>query len=301
MEDVDRTWWTRAADTTGPVATFFGRATLRLGGYPGRGIIGTAWRKQSRLRGGRSFHVRSTDGTRLAAWYSPALPQPDGVKRLPVLMSHGWCEIKERHFRRAWRLNAQGHDVVLFDHRGHGRSHGKYVTFGVQERHDTAAVADTAIEEGFFGDRFITMGFSLGAGVVIQHAAIDPRVAGVVAMAPFVDFRAAVLSFRDLFAPWMSTEWLLAGFERATHEVDFDFYEASSIRAMRQIEAPMLLIEGGRDRHLPAIDHTQKLLPAKTRGPVEVLCVDDAGHASLCRGAWPELDTAIARFCAGIT
>lgn len=302
MDAPRRTLRARAADTVAPLATQIGRATLRLGGYPGRGLLGTAWRAQSRRRGGRSFLVRATDGTRLAAWYSPALAQPrDTPPRLPVLMSHGWCEIKERHFRRAWRLNAQGHDVVLFDHRGHGRSAGKYVTFGVQERHDIVAVANEAIDQGLFGDRFITLGFSLGGGVVIQHAAIDPRVAAVVALAPFVDFRQAVLSFRDLLAPWMDAEWLLAGVARATQEVHFALDEASAIEAMRQIEAPVLLIEGGRDRHLPACNHTQKLLPAKTRGRVECLCVDHASHVTLCRRAWPDLDTAIARFCSSIS
>lgn len=284
-------------------AVHIGRATLRAGGMiPGRGVLGRVWRAQSEKRGGRPFFVRAGDGTRIAAWFSPAhVEAKDREKRLPVVMSHGWCEIKELHFRRAWRLNAQGHDVVLFDHRGHGRSGGTFVTFGVRERHDLAAVANEAIDQRLInGDRFITFGFSLGAAVVIQHASIDPRVAAVVAMAPYVDFRQAVLSFRDCLAPWIREEWLLPGFERATKEVDFALDEASTLRAIERIEQPMLLIEGGRDRHLPAADHTQKLLPAKTRGRVDVIRIDDAAHGNLCRRTWPELDTAIAKFCGEI-
>lgn len=281
-----------------PLAVILGRATLRLGGYPGRGLVGTFFRKRARQKGGHSFHVESHDGTRLAAWFSPAAE--DVPRRLPVVMAHGWCEFKELHFGRARRLNQAGHDVVLFDHRGHGRSKGRFVTFGVSERRDLKAVADTAIAHGLMGDRFLTVGFSLGGATVLQHAAIDPRVAGVVAMAPFADFRGAVLSFRDRLAPWMQSDWLIRGFERATRECGFELDEASTLAGMGQIEAPVLLIEGGCDRNLPPNRHTRILAPGKTRGILQVHTVEEAGHGSLCRRHWPGLDETMLQFCASL-
>lgn len=280
------------------VAAQIGRMTLRAGGYPGRGLVGTMIRKTSRQRGGRSFHVVSHDGTRLSAWYSPA---PEDVpKRLPIVFSHGLCEVKELHLQRSHRLNALGHDVILFDHRGHGRSQGRYVTFGVREREDLRSVADVAVERGWIGDRFITMGFSLGGATVLQHAGVDPRVAGVVAFAPFVDFREAILSFRAALAPWMGAAWLLRGFEKATRDHGFELDQATTLGAMERIEAPVLLIEGGRDRNLPPLNHTQKLAPAKTRGELKVIHLEHACHRTVCHHQWPGVEEQVAEFCAAL-
>jgi pimeloyl-ACP methyl ester carboxylesterase len=283
------------------LASRIGRFTLRAGGYPGRGLVGTFIRKKARQRGGRSFTVNSHDSTRLAAWFSPATPRPDidpsQPRRLPIVLSHGWCEVKEFHFHRAQRLNDLGHDVVLFDHRGHGRSGGRYVTFGVRERGDLQCVADAAIDRGFIQPPMVTLGFSLGASTVLQHAPLDPRVAGVIAFAPFSDFRAAILSFRDCLAPWMNTAWLLRGFEHATREHGFELDDATTLHAMRSIKAPVLMVEAGRDRNLPPCDHTQKLIPHKTRGPIEVFRVPSASHRSLCHTCWPGLDERVAAFC----
>lgn len=283
------------APRTSRVARHIARATLRMGNYPGRSFVGTLVRRRGRQIGERSFYVDSHDGTRLAAWYAPAA---EGVpRRLPVVLSHGWCEVKEVHLPRARRLNRLGHDVVLFDHRSHGRSRGRHVTFGVHERRDVAAVADAARDRGIIEERFITVGFSLGAATVLQHAAIDPRVAGVVAFAPFVDFRQAIRSFRSSLAPWMGEAWLLRGFEQTTRDHGFELDEATTLEAMTGIHQPVLLIEGGRDRNLPPDRHTQMLLPAKTQGRIEVVRIERASHRTICHRCWPDLDAKIATFC----
>lgn len=282
------------------IAAHIGRMTLRMGHYPGRTIFGTFLRKRARQRGGRSFYAYAQDGTRLAGWFSPA--RADAPSRLPIVMSHGWCEIKEVHFHQAWRFNALGHDVVLFDHRSHGRSKGQYVTFGVRERHDLTAVVNEAMKRGLIPERFITVGFSLGAATVLQHAATDPRVAGVVAFAPFVSFREAILSFRDWLAPWMTNDaWLLRGFEQATRNHGFALEDACTLDAIGRLEAPVLLVEAGRDRNLPPSHHTQKLIPAKTRGSIQVITVPTASHRTLCRQPWPGLSEQVAAFCAELT
>lgn len=294
------------------IAAHVGRMTLRMGHYPGRSVVGTFLRKQARKRGGRSFYAYAQDGTRLAAWFSPASPEggegadsagaAEGGARLPVILSHGWCETKEFHFRHAWQLNRLGHDVVLFDHRSHGRSGGQYVTFGVRERHDLTAVVNQAMQEQLFDGRFITLGFSLGAATVLQHAATDERVAGVVAFAPFVNFRQAILSFRDCLAPWMRNDaWLLRGFEHATQKHGFELDDACTLDAIRRLDAPVLLVEAGRDVNLPPRSHTQKLLPAKTRGTIEVITVPEATHRTLCRRPWPGLSERVSAFCAELT
>lgn len=276
------------------------RTTLRLMRYPGRQWVGSRRRRQSRERGGRRFRVRTDSGVELDAWFSPAHDPAARGRQLPLVFCHGWMETKERHFKRAWRYNRQGRDLILFDHRGHGRSTGTCATFGVQEKWDLKAVIDEAQRQGFVQERVITMGFSLGGSTVLAHAAVDPRVAGVVALAPFSDFRQAIRSFRLGIAPWLDDAWLLRGFEQATVEAGFTLEEASPLEAIARITAPILLIEASGDRNLPPCHHTRRLLEARPAGGVTLWTADGANHLTLCRRSWPGLDDAIARFLEGL-
>ncbi|MEM9915826.1 MAG: alpha/beta fold hydrolase, partial [Planctomycetota bacterium] len=223
----------------------------------------------------------------------------------------------------ACNMNARGHVVLLFDHRVHGRSTGTRLTFGVEEKHDLKAVIDDAVGRGLLGDnshgkdaaaqstqRVITMGFSLGGGTVLQHAAIDDRVKGVVALAPFADFRGAVESFRRKLTPWLDEKWVQDGFSAASLEAGFRIDEASSIEAFKQITVPVLVAEGGKDPYLPGIDHVHKLAAARSAedsgghasgGNVTVVRIDEANHNTLVHKNWPKLDRAIARFCRNVS
>ncbi|MEM6393141.1 MAG: alpha/beta fold hydrolase [Planctomycetota bacterium] len=294
------------------LATLLAAGTLRASRMPGRKLIGTHLRKKYGSAGAVSFKAVSDDGAVLDCWFSPAPPTTPSSKqdeiapsRLPIFLAHGWFEMKELHFARAAAFNALGHDVVLFDHRSHGRSTGTHATFGVQERRDLEAVIRRAgQDDGGLNlvdtDRVITVGFSMGAATVLQHAAGNPRVAGTVAIAPYSDFRTAIDSFRRMLAPWMSNRWLTGGFERAGQNVGFEIDDASTLRAMQRIGCPVMLVEGMKDRNLPPKHHTRPLAAAKTQGPVRVFTVQDANHMNLCRKTWPGMDQAIAEFCVGL-
>ncbi len=284
-----------------------GRLALSAGRYPGRKYVGAMHRRVSRERGGRRVRVHRPNEVKLDAWFSPRL---EGTKkRLPIVISHGLMETKERHFKTAWKMNARGHDVLLFDHRVHGRSTGRRLTFGVEEKHDLSAVIDAAINRGLIGDcggaekyrgKVITMGFSLGGGTVLQHAAIDKRVAGVVALAPFGDFRSAVESFRQKLTPWLTEKWVQDGFSAASLEAGFKMDEASAINALKDIDVPVLLAEGGKDPFLPGVDHVHKLAASGSAGlpgSVTIVRIDEATHNTLVHKNWPKLDRAVARFC----
>ena len=290
-----------------PWSVAIGRLALSAGRYPGRKYVGAMHRKVSRERGGRRFRVHRPGDVTLDAWFSP---RREGTPaRLPIVISHGLMETKERHYKTAWKMNARGHDVLLFDHRVHGRSTGRRLTFGVEEKHDLAAVIDAAVNRGLIGEGrgrpydggVITMGFSLGGGTVLQHAAIDDRVAGVVALAPFADFRGAVESFRRKLTPWLDEKWVQDGFSAASLEAGFKIDEASSIEAFKQIKVPVLLAEGGKDPYLPGIDHVHKLAAARSADNTTIVRIDEANHNTLVHKNWPKLDRAIARFCRNIS
>lgn len=281
-------------------ALLLARISLRFSTYPGRRLIGAKRRKMSLAAGGRRFAVTAADGTQLDAWFSPArrgTQTPGQPKKLPVVLMHGWIETKEFHFPRAWRLNRAGHDVILFDHRAHGCSQGRCATFGVLERQDAAAVIAAATEQGLIRDRYISFGYSMGAATAIQHAPMCPRVAAVVAFAPFGEYTEAINSFREKFAPWIDRAWLMRGFGQAAREAGFELREASTLEAWRRLNVPVLMVEGDCDTNLPPCHHTQKLAKIAREAPLELITIQGATHCGLTRRTWPKLDDQVAAFC----
>lgn len=283
----------------GPLATAVGWVALRSANWPGRRLVGLTARRRSRARGGQGFSIRTADNTRLAVWHIPAHPQ--APRRLPIVMLHGWLEIKEFHFSRAHSLADRGHPVLLFDHRGHGMSAVAAATFGYRERDDLAAVIDQSARRGIINDALVTVGYSMGASTALQHAVDDPRVKAVVAFAPFAELPDAILTFRDLLMPCIDDRSLLAGFARAARRAGYRLDQASTLRAIADLHTPVMLIEATADRNLPPDIHMRPLLRAKRHGRVQHYRVEGATHLSLCRRTWPGLDETVDAFCDSIS
>jgi pimeloyl-ACP methyl ester carboxylesterase len=118
--------------------------------------------------------LRAADGTRIDAHHDP------GPRLLAVVVAHGFTGSWRRPATRrvAARLAAHA-GVVSFDFRGHGGSAGRS-TVGDREVLDVAAAVGWARGLGYA--RVATLGFSMGASVVIRHAALHGGVDAVVAV-----------------------------------------------------------------------------------------------------------------------
>jgi len=146
---------------------------------------------------------------------------------------------------------ARGYNVLIYDHRYHGRSGGRFTTFGFYEKDDLKACVDWVLakigEESLVG----THGESLGAGVVLQHAAIDPRIAFAIADSGYSDLE-RLLKLRmheDFHLPVFPVFPLadLVGRLRCGIEIS----EVSPIRMLKNVETAILLIHGVNDTLIP--------------------------------------------------
>jgi pimeloyl-ACP methyl ester carboxylesterase len=116
----------------------------------------------------------TADGLRLEARSVP------GESGTAVVVTHGFASHQDHEdvLALAEALHADGHTVLTYDGRGHGRSEGA-CTLGDLEALDVAAAAAAAREDA---DRVVLVGASMGAIAVLRHAAGDPDLAGVVAV-----------------------------------------------------------------------------------------------------------------------
>jgi len=224
------------------------------------------------------FDVRAPDGILLRGWKVRAA-QPNGSW---VVLFHGVADNRMGVLEHSLFLLRAGYGVTLMDARGHGESEGRIATYGWLERNDTRAILD-ALVASEQPDHIFALGESMGAGIALQSAGIDPRIEAVVAEASFASLREASYDYaglqeypllgKTLFAPgaWvmLARGQSLAGFRAA---------EVSPEHAVAARAFPVFLICDTADTTLPC-RHSQRIYAA-ARGPKTLWVVPNAFHTA---------------------
>jgi pimeloyl-ACP methyl ester carboxylesterase len=206
-------------------------------------------------------------------------PDPRGT----VILLHGLYGEGMQLLPHAMRFAAAGYRSVLVDLRAHGASGGRYVTFGVKERRDLAAVLDSLRDRTLLAPPVVLYGASLGGAVALQAAATGAEVDRVVALAAYADAREAVTSGADALLPgWLdvlvSERRVRAAADRAEELAGFEFDQASTSALAPRVDVPVLLLHTRGDE-VVSFSHAERLhrrLGCSTLRPVE-----EGGHMSL--------------------
>jgi pimeloyl-ACP methyl ester carboxylesterase len=171
---------------------------------------------------------------------------------------------------------------VMMDQRAHGESGGELATYGWLERSDTRAVID-ALVAAEHPMHIFALGESMGAGIALQSAGVDPRIEAVVAEAPFASLREASYDYaglqeypllgKTLFAPGA---WVML--YRGGKIAGFSASGVSPERAVAGRSFPVLLICDEKDTTLPC--RHAKIIYAAARGPKSLWIVPGAFHTA---------------------
>ena len=224
------------------------------------------------------FTVTAPDGTELRGWKV----RPENPNGSWVLLFHGVADNRVGTIGQSEILLGAGYGVVMMDQRAHGESGGAMATYGWLERNDTRAVVNL-LSASEHPAHIFALGESMGAGIALQSAGIDPRIEAVAAEAPFASLREASYDYaglqeypllgRTFFAPgaWMMLYrgGKLAGFPAAG---------VSPEKAVAGRVFPVLLICDEADTTLPC-RHTKRIYAA-ARGPKSFWEVPGAFHTA---------------------
>jgi alpha-beta hydrolase superfamily lysophospholipase len=199
-----------------------------------------------------------------------------------VLLFHGVSDNRTGMTGQAELLLRHGYSVVMMDARAHGESGGAMATYGWLERRDTHAVVDELYAHETPRSLF-ALGSSMGAAIALQSAAIEPRIAGVVAESSFSDLREVTYDYAGLhLSPWLGKTLFRPGtwtlISTARKEGSFSADDVSPEKSAAARPFPLLLICDGSDRIIPC-RHSRRIFIAAT-GPKELWEVAGAGHAS---------------------
>jgi alpha-beta hydrolase superfamily lysophospholipase len=251
------------------------------------------------------FDVTAPDGAILRGWKV----RPKNPNGSWVLLFHGQADNRVGVVGQSEFLLRAGYGVVMMDARAHGDSGGSMATYGWLERNDTRAIIDALLATD--RHRFITrqmqinpglpsfptpvfhlfaLGESMGAGIVLQSAAADPRIEAVVAEAAFANLREATYDYAGLHKyPWLGKTLFRPGTWTVLYHDEklagFPIAEVSPEKAVAARAFPVLLICDEQDVVLPC-RHSEMIFAA-ARGRKELWEVPVAFHTA-AMGFQPE-------------
>lgn len=180
--------------------------------------------------------IETSDGLTLYAWYLPA------VNDTGIIIAHGAGANRGNYWELGRSLNDAGYGVLLLDLRAHGDSEGTVFTRGWL---DITASAAYLKEIGLA--HVGVFGFSLGANMALQAAALSEDIEAIVADGPspvvLADFPMPTTFSGFLYLPYDLVYW--SRLESVSAE-NGGFAAMSNREAVQRIAPrPMLLIAAG--------------------------------------------------------
>jgi len=178
------------------------------------------------------------------------------------VMAHGITENRANMLKYASILEDCGCDMLLYDHRGHGKSDGDQLTGGYYEGKDVLeAVKFLQKEKGLSPKQIGLIGESWGAAAVLIAASQNDQLGFVLAESPYSSWNDAIVyrankqfgSWVKIFIPMAYTfvEW------RANTTME----GASPEKAARDIAIPTLIVHSSIDT-ITTPDHSQRITAA---------------------------------------
>ena len=191
--------------------------------------------------------IRSHDGLQLSGMYyhladgEPLQIQFHGYRGSPIRDFCGGHKLARR----------MGHNTLVIDQRGLGKSEGRTITFGVKERLDCLAWANYAAGRWPNADIFLS-GVSMGATTVLMASGLElpGNVRGIIADCPFASPEKIIAKVcRDMkLPPVIALPFIRMG---AHIFGGFNLRAADAAESAKHAKVPMLILHGEDDRFVP--------------------------------------------------
>lgn len=219
--------------------------------------------------------LSSVDGLKLSGAAIELYPDS---KRWMIIV-HGYTGSRAVSTQFIDMFTDDGYNVLLIDQRRHGRSEGRYTTYGFYEKYDVQTWVNWLVEQHGKDTEIGLHGQSLGGGTVLEYLSIAaPQVKLVIADCPYSDLtdlmKYQITKLNKIpavpFFRWVNN--------RIRKKAGFSFEQVSPIRSVRESHLPVLFIHGTNDTYVPT-RMSQEMFEAKSE-PKKLVLIEDAIHAN---------------------
>ena len=179
---------------------------------------------------------------------------PEGEVRGRILFFHGYRSCPKSDFSGIAKVFwEEGYELIFLSQRSHGRSEGRYITFGVKERYDAKAWGEEICRRYPDGKPMALVGMSMGAATVLMASALElpSAVRCVVADCGFTT-PYEIISHKVKTGYHLPTKLFMPFVNFLSRRLaKVDLWEASSAEGVRSGRLPTLLIHGDDDTYVP--------------------------------------------------
>ncbi|MGA3266713.1 MAG: alpha/beta fold hydrolase [Verrucomicrobiota bacterium] len=196
-----------------------------------------------------------------------------------VVLLHGYGLAQFSMLPWALRLAEDGWQCALVDLRGHGKSTGNRVYFGIIETNDLSQLLDALARDQTLDGPVDAVGESYGASLALRWKTVDPRVHAVVAIAPYGSLSNAILNICHEYAGWMPKWIIKSGLKKLPAVLQIPSNELDTTTVLKRQPVAALFVAGSEDTIAPVQDVKQ--LEALALPGSELVVTPDATHEAL--------------------
>jgi pimeloyl-ACP methyl ester carboxylesterase len=218
--------------------------------------------------------------------------QPRGT----VVLIHGYALAQFSMMPWALQLAQDGWRCVLVDLRGHGKSSGPRIYYGLQEVHDLSQLLDSLAHQGQLQAPVAAMGESYGAVMALRWQPVDPRVRMVVAITPYAGLSNTVMNLRSQYASWVPKTFIRAGLKQLPSVLGTNAAELDTTTILSRSSVSALFVAADGDKLTPLADVEQ--LQALAAPGSKLIIVPDSTHETVTYH-FPELVPPITDWLSG--
>lgn len=214
-------------------------------------------------------YIKSFDGLKLHATII------DGNFDKTVVLFHGYRSVAKFDFACLIPFyKSIGMNIVLVDHRSHGESEGRLITYGVKERYDARDwIKYTKCK--FPNTKIFMHGVSMGAATALMSSDMVEGVNGIIADCGFTSPKAIIqrVARENMHLP----TWLVSPVGLWARIFGRFNYAYSTKEALAKTTIPILFIHGAKDDFVPPLmtDENYEACASKKQKVI----VDNATHA----------------------
>lgn len=194
-----------------------------------------------------------------------------------LIFFHGYRSNPDRDYGGGIKIGREaGYNMLLVDQRAHGKSEGRFLTFGIKERFDCNSWVNYLVIKYGEDVQIVLYGISMGATtVLLASEGAAKNVVGIIADCGYDSPRGIILkTMKDNKFPLSAYHILRLS---AKLFGGFDINDGSVAQAMNACEIPVLFIHGESDDIVPCDMGRDNFAYCKSTKK-QLLTVPHAGH-----------------------
>jgi uncharacterized protein len=218
--------------------------------------------------------VKTIDGLTLRGMFIERFKKNKKI----VIIVHGYNLAFPRSLQFMEMFCKEGFNVLIIDQRGHGRSDGKYATYGYYEKYDLDLWVQWVIER--VGEEAVIglHGQSMGGATALEYVLINKYVKFIIADCPYSDaWKLMKHQFTKINHVPMFPCAFITNFN-LKRKAKFSFKDISPISSIKDKDIPIMFIHGSEDNFVPTY-MSEEMFNIK-QGYKKLLIVEGAAHAN---------------------